>query len=129
MTLCGLACQKARPAQVAEVELLVEVQSEVEAPRTFIFISPEPCDAPDAARKKFGGMDARKVGRTFVEIFVPQGTIGYACAAAFDAQGRLVGLGGAADNPLHMEGKGEVTFKPTIQVKRLPEPRAAPAGF
>jgi hypothetical protein len=100
-----------------------------DAARTVVFVSPQPCESDEAAQAKYGAAPAQ-VGRpTFIEVFVPQGSKGYVCAAALDAAGKLVGLGSAEQNPLNLAGDGEVQFRPVVHVVKLAAPRAAPAGL
>jgi hypothetical protein len=107
----------------------VDVQSSVDAGRTLVFISREPCDSPQAGTAKFGSIRGAHGHPTFIEIFVPQGSKGYACAAAYDEAGNWVGLGSAADNPQTFAGVGEVQLKPKVRIDALPAARPPPQGL
>jgi hypothetical protein len=133
------ACQKPPPPpppapappkpRMAEVEMVVAVQSDLDGGKSLLFVSPEPCDSPHAGEKKYGATAAQLTGTTFIEVFVPQGSSNYVCAAAFDDSGNLTGLGSAEGNPLRMSGEGEVRFSPKVHVTALASKHPAPAGF
>jgi hypothetical protein len=127
-------CKKAPEAPVfppgpAEVEMRVDIDSSFDAGRTLLFISREPCDSPKAGTAKFGTMRGAKGHPTFIEIFVPQGSTGYTCAAAYDDAGNMIGLGSAPDNPHTFAGIGEVQFHPKVQIDPFPAPRPALEGL
>ena len=135
---CASACNKSTspppiapipPPSVAEVEMNINVTTQVDAGRLVTFITTAPCDSEGAGKGKLGLAEARLGAPTFMEVFVPQGTRGYVCAAALDAAGNLVGLGAAEHNPLNLSGEGEVTFRPAIRILPLPAARPPPQGL
>jgi hypothetical protein len=115
-------------AAPAEVEMLIDVRGA--NGEAYVYASPEPCDSPTSASKKWGeAVPVRKDAKTFLEIFVPQHSKGYVCGVAVDAQKRVVAAGGDPRNPFTLEGEGEVRRQPEIDLKPLPEPRPAPEGL
>jgi hypothetical protein len=128
LVVCASCSKKAEGA--AEVEILGTVTGPVKAARFRAFVTREPCDMNRTAVTALGKADlVPETSKTFfIEIFVPQNSTGHLCVLALDGRGQEIGFGAARENPMTFAGKGEVTFRPTVNVEAV-SPRAAPAGL
>ncbi len=103
----------AKPAEPpAEIEITGSVQSKVKAKKFVVFAAKERCDATRGTTGAWQkvGIDPNVSMSFFLEIFVPQGTVGHICGAAFDENDKLVGFGAYAKNPVTFQGTGEVSI-------------------
>src|SRR5215831_7582750 len=96
----------------AEVELSGTIRTKTKPKHLMAYVSKEPCHPSRGPEGALGSVriDPNVSMNFFIEIFVPQGSTGHVCAAAMDAQGKVVELGAHAKNPLTFRGRGEVTF-------------------
>lgn len=138
-SLAWAACsKKPPPAPVAPAEVLAEVEISglihcdvPGAVRVMVFLDKGPCNGGRPEFKPIGlvSEDPAQAQRYFMEVFVPQGSQGFLCGAAFNQEGRLVGWGASDKNPLTFAGKGEVEHHLDVTVKPLHEDLPHPKGL
>lgn len=124
--ILAVASLASNPAETpAEVEITGSVESRVQAKKFVVFAAKEPCDAIRGTTGAWGkvGIDPNVSMSFFLEIFVPQGTVGHICGAAFDEHDKLVGIGAYAKNPVTFEGTGEVSIAQVVIPLKAVKPR------
>jgi hypothetical protein len=118
------------PAE-AEVEIIGKMTGAPPDTELRVTVAKRPCSATDAG-DLFGVERTKNLGPTspyFIEVFVPQGSAGYACGYAL-REGKVVAFGTTPRNPLKMEGMGEVMFTELeLPLQPVTPPVAAPAGL
>lgn len=98
-----------RAAGNAEVEFFgTWAPGEVKAARVIFVAQTEPC-APVPDKPTRLGEEAMKApGNLFAEFFVPQGSKVHVCLYGLDDAGKVVGVATTPQNPMTLEGEGEV---------------------
>ena len=118
------------PAE-AEVEIIGKLTGVPPETELRITVAKRPCSASDSG-ELFGVERTKNLGPTspyFIEVFVPQGSNGYACAYALK-EGKVVAFGTTPRNPLKMQGLGEVMFTELeLPLQPVTPPVPAPAGL
>ena len=134
--LCCACPEKAAPpaapppaAPPAECEFTGEVRTGELKPARIVFaVTKSPCTADAADPGVLQRIDTGP-GKLFHEFFFPQGTTGYACAFALDADGKVIGHAAHARGQLTFKGFGEVEFKDVMLDLAAVPPRPAPPGL
>ena len=116
------------PGGKAEVEITGVLESKQPAVSFKIFVSPKPC--AELAGPVGAAAPRNEPGQFFLEIFVPQGTQGYICAVSLNAKAEVTGVASYPNNPITMQGVGEVTFSGvTLKIEPLGKPAPSPPGL
>lgn len=93
----------------AEVEILGAITGVPDKSTTVVTVSKTECKANDAQLDVYGKSDVMAPASFFIEVFVPQGSIGYLCVYSVRGE-EVVAFGTGDKNPMKMEGHGEVLF-------------------
>lgn len=97
---------------LAEIEMTGELSPVNPVLAYWVFGTPESCDAVSESSKIWGRTPVEKAGNGhfFLEIFVPQNSKGYVCAAGLNAAREVLESGKAVGSPFTFKGEGEVAF-------------------